>query len=250
MTLSLAVTVGALFGAGVGGVGWWLAERYQKQPAHGVSVSEYARWLRPILKDKLGVGDSIEYDMRGDKEAMTRLATYEKRIEDWRTDVSHFLSSKLPDSGADVKFLTFRPRVGQGGLLYEYERLNEMRANLVHIIDNLESYCARSSDLPHGVGSLVKLRTHGVALRNRQVRNEKEWIAFHHEFEEWQKAVIIEMRSVGVADGDIGWFQVLDQVPVMTFSHTYSGLHEKDLRELSEKLKRLQEIIHRHEQQR
>jgi len=195
----------------------------------------------------LDVGNKIEYDIRGDKNASARLALYATRIEDWRTDVSHFVIAKLPNSGADVKFLTFRPRVGQGGLAYEYERLNDMRTNLAYIVENLESYCGRSSDLPHGVDGLVILRAEGVTLRNLNISSDAQWLVFHQNFEQWQKLVVREMRSVGVKPGDIGWFETLDQVPGFMFSNAINPLHAKDLRELSEKLTRLQAIIQRHE---
>lgn len=246
MTLTIVVAAGAVVGASIGGAAWWMADRYRGQRESVTKV--HAIRLRPILKDMLDVGNKIEYDIRGDKNASARLAPYAKRIEDWRTDVSKFLVVKLPDSGADVKFLTFKPRVGQGGLMYEYERLNDMRTNLASIIENLESYCGRSSSLPQGVDGLVILRAEGVALRNRQISSNAQWTDFHHDFEEWQTRVKKEMRSVGVKPGDLGWFETLDRVPALTFSHAFNPLHAKDLAELSEKLDRLQKIIERHEQ--
>lgn len=248
MTLAVAMGVGAVIGAGVGGIGWWFADRYQQQIGRKVSISLHASRLRPILQDDLGIGDKIEYDMRGDATVAQNLTSYGKRIEDWRTLVGTFLAKKLPNSGADTKFLGFRPRVGQGGARYEYERLNDMRDNLRHIIDNLESYCAKSSTLPDGVEGLVQLRTDGVALRNRSVGNDSGSKNFHHEFEAWQKAVVREMRSIGVRSSDIAYFETLDLLPAMKFRHAYDERHDKDLRELTEKLQRLMKIIQRHDQ--
>ena len=114
MTLTIAVTAGAIMGASIGGAAWWMAERYRTERDSPRTL--HAGRLRPILKEMLDVGNKIEYDIRGDKNASARLVLYATRIEDWRTDVSHFVIAKLPNSGADVKFLTFRPRVGQGGL--------------------------------------------------------------------------------------------------------------------------------------
>jgi len=245
MSLAMAVAAGAVLGAGVGGFGWLLAERHRAE-LDSPPVA-HAKRLRPILKDMLDVGNAIKYDIRGDKNAGGKLALYARRIEDWRTDISHFLLAKLPNSGADVKFLTFRPRVGQGGLTYEYEGLNDMRTNLAYLIDNLESYCSRSSSIPDGVEGLVALRVAGVALRNRSIHGDAQWMVLHHEFEEWQKDVVREMRSIGVKPGDVGWFQTRDQVPPAEFPHAINTLHAKDLRELTEKLTRLQEIIQRHD---
>jgi hypothetical protein len=255
MTLVLAVTAGAVVGGALGGVGWWLAGRYEAMTVAERRAGDatqrravYASRLRPLLRDELGIGDKIEYDIRGDRQAQQRLSIYARRVEDWRTSVGTFLSQKLPDSGADTKFLGFRPRVGQGGVMYEYERLNDMRGHLIHIIDNLETYCSRSSSLSEGVSGLVKLRAEGVTLRNRSVTFETQCQEFHHDFEEWQRVVGREMRSVGVRTADVGFFTTLDLVPMLTFSNAYNDSHAKDLRELTEKLRRLQEIIQRHDQ--
>lgn len=257
MTLVLAVTAGAVVGGALGGVGWWLAARYetmtiatQRAAIATQQRAAYAIRLRPLLREELEIGDKIEYDMRGDRLAQQHLPSYAKRIEDWRTSVSTFLARRLPDSGSDTKFLGFRPRVGQGGVMYEYERLNDMRDNLRSIVDNLETYCSRSSSLPEGVSGLVTLHAQGVALRNRPVVNDTEAQAVHHEFEEWQRVVGREMRSIGVRTADVGFFVTLDLVPMLGFSNAYNPAHAKDLRELTEKLSRLQQIIQRHDQQR
>jgi len=209
--------------------------------------SRHAARLRPILQEDLGVGDKIEYDMRGDANVDRRVSAYAKRIEDWRTLIGHLLRDKLPNSGADAKFLTFRPTVGVGPTKYEYDRLNDMRANLVAVIDNLESYCSKGSSLPDGTEDLVRLRADGVALRNRHLGNEIAWMPWHHEWETWQKAVVREMRVIGVRPGDIGLFITLDQVPAQTFSWSVGPTHAKDLGEFSEQLTRLQQIIERHD---
>lgn len=257
MTLVLAVTAGAVVGGALGGVGWWLATRYEAMTIAAQQASQatqqrgpYGIRLRPLLREELEIGDKIEYDMRGDQQVQQRLPSYAKRIEDWRTSVGTFLAHRLPDSGADTKFLGFRPHVGQGGVMYEYERLNDMRDNLRSIIDNLETYCSRSSSLPEGVSGLVALHAQGVALRNRPVANDKEAGAVHQEFEEWQRVVGREMRSIGVRIADVGYFVTLDLVPMLSFSNAYNPAHAKDLRELTEKLSRLQQIIQRHDQQR
>jgi hypothetical protein len=231
MTLALAVGIGAALGGGVGAVGWLLAGRSQQETAHRVSSSMHASRLRPILQSDLGIGDKIEYDMRSDAQIDARLQAYAKRIEDWRTLLSSFLATKLPNSGADTRFLHFRPMVGARDARYEYERLNEMRSNLNYIIDNLESYCQRSSELPDGVAGLVKLRADGVALRNRSVTSVAERTKLHNDFEAWDNAVVREMRSVGVRTADVGLFETLDLVPAVTFSNAYDQQHTKDLRE-------------------
>lgn len=249
MQLAVAVGIGAVLGGGLGAVGWLLAVRYQQQTAQRTSCAVYASRLRPILRDDLGIADKIEYDMRGDPQiTQQHLEAYAKRVEDWRTLISKFLAAKLPNSGADSKFLHFRPVVGAGGARYEYERLNEMRGNLISIIDNLETYCQRSNEISEGVAGLVQLRAEGVAIRNRPIHTVAERMKLHEDFEAWDKAVVREMRSIGVRNADIGFFETLDLVPGATFPNTLDQAHAKDLRELTEKLRRLQEITQRHDQ--
>ena len=56
-----------------------------------------------------------------------------------------------------------------------------------------------------------------------------------------------EMRSIGIPPGDIGWFETLNEVPASEFGWSVGPTHTKDLRELSAKLDRLQQIIERHD---
>jgi hypothetical protein len=86
-----------------------------------------------------------------------------------------------------------------------------------------------------------------VALRNRAVRTAGEYAAFRREYDDWDRAVVAEMRRVEVRESDVAWFKTLDLVPPIEFPHQFNGPHGKDLRELSEKLRRLLEIMQRHD---
>jgi hypothetical protein len=97
------------------------------------------------------------------------------------------------------------------------------------------------------VEELVKLRTAGVVLRNRIVHSDSDWIVFHHQFEEWEATVVREMAKIGVRSSDLGYFQTLDLFNPVAFEHAYNDLHAKDLRELSEKIRRLAEITRRYD---
>ena len=97
------------------------------------------------------------------------------------------------------------------------------------------------------IQELVRLRTAGVVLRNRSIHNASEWMLFHKEFEEWERAVIREMERAGVRASDIRHFQTLDLFTPLVFAHAFDDLHAKDLRELSEKIRRLTEITPRHD---
>jgi hypothetical protein len=97
------------------------------------------------------------------------------------------------------------------------------------------------------VEQLVQLRARGVALRNQLVHSDAQWIKLHHDFEEWERAVVAEMAKIGVRPSDLGYFQTLDLFTPLQFAHAYNELHAKDLRELSEKIRRLAEITQRYD---
>jgi len=88
----------------------------------------------------------------------------------------------------------------------------------------------------------MDLRAEGVALRNRTIQSDAAWMQLHHEFLEWERVVINEMRKIGVKPSDIGRFETLDLFTPVVSTSAYNELHAKDLRELSEKLRRLLEI--------
>lgn len=152
--------IGLLGAAIFMGAGWLFLRQLAPRPLHEATqlreslqvavipkaqrVAGRVRQLTPLIQAKIQIADKIEYDIRGDQQALAKVQMYAKRIEDWRTDVGQFLAAELPNSGADTKFLTFTPTVGQGPIIYEYQRLIQMRANLVSILDGLESFAQRS----------------------------------------------------------------------------------------------------------
>ena len=163
----VAVGVCVLVGAAIGGNAGEIAWRHNAvtspstAPAVPSSSGEPAssfpepvisrvRKVTPQLQVQIGVADKIEYDMRGSPpRTEDQVKAYAKRIEDWRTDVDALLRREMPKSGADSKFKTFHPQVGRGPSYYEYQRLIEMRANLVSILENLESFVRRSEFPQH-----------------------------------------------------------------------------------------------------
>lgn len=98
------------------------------------------------------------------------------------------------------------------------------------------------------ISELVMLRQQGVSLRNRGIGSgPSEAESFHREFEAWQESVGICMRRSGVRATDIAWFETLDQVPNLEFGSDIDASIAKDLRELTEKLTRLQSVSSRFE---
>jgi hypothetical protein len=157
--IALCVVVGGFAGGLIGAYAWRATASGRPPMRESVAPNETltvkvetfeervagrVRYVTPLLQQKIGFGDKIEYDFRGDSNQSRNLEDYARRIEAWRTEVGQLLAGQLPNSGADTKFLEFSPTVGQGPIRYEYDRLVAMRRNLVAILDNLETYARRS----------------------------------------------------------------------------------------------------------
>lgn len=211
------------------------------RPSAVPSADSVKRELVDKIRQFIGQGEALKAAYFRDL-GTAALSTRITHIEQWRTTVGNTLNAPpLHNSGATEYVLT----LGGDRITEPLQRLREVLANL----DTWIAQGSRSTETSRGpVARLVKMRAEGVALRNREVKNDEQWIGFHNDFLDWDRAVVMEMRSVGVREGDIGWFETLDLVPPITFAHAHNDLHAKDLRELSEKLKRLLEIIQRHDQ--
>jgi len=246
----VAVTLGAT-GGGLLGAGWWYwAGRQSPLPSQTDDpVLSRVRTLTPALQSLAGKGDKIEYDMRGaNPRTAAELKPFATRIEDWRTEVSHFLAREVPGSGADTKFLMFTPTPGSA-VMYEYARLNAMRANLVSILDSLEAYVRRSG-LPadkqrSAIKELVMLREEGVTdLQNRDLRHDGQYAQFTYDFKQWELRVEDALTRARAPEGDISWFRVLG-----TFTPKglpgINPLHARGRNMIAEKIDRLTDIISR-----
>jgi hypothetical protein len=96
------------------------------------------------IRAEIGHASSLEYRIRGDVQNEAHVAMYVAEIETWRDRVIAMLQKELPNSGADIRFLTGTGEVGHGPLFYEYTRLVLLRGNLGSVLDNLPSYAQRS----------------------------------------------------------------------------------------------------------
>jgi len=203
------------------------------------SVGPMKRELVDKIRHQLGLGEALRasyYRNIGTADLPTAITN----IEQWRTDVGDMLNAPpLRNSGATEYVLTL------GG-----DRITEPLQRVGEVLANLDKWLAQGSSaaVKKDVAGLVRLRKDGVALRNRSIRNDVEWTKFHREFEQWDKDTLTEMRNIGVRQSDVAWFEILDIVPSLEFQHAYNDPHRKDLRELSEKLRRLLEVTQRHEQ--
>lgn len=90
---------------------------------------------------------------------------------------------------------------------------------------------------------LARLRTDGVALRNRGAMQQTEdWLT---ETQEWMDAVMSEIELVDPADAE--WFRTLDAVPQPRIRHgQLSQDQTKVFRELDFMLVRLEELVSRY----
>ena len=122
--------------------------------------------LTPLIDQALSRGETLEYNVRDDKDTQDEEAMYTrhyKAFEQWRDDVRQFLTDELPGTIAPDRFKTADGAYGVGKLGFEVARLRRQRENLALIYDNLDAYIARSSRAQAGPSSFQQ-RRHGVLL--------------------------------------------------------------------------------------
>ncbi len=101
--------------------------------------------------------------------------------------------------------------------------------------------------LKAGSSDFMRLRAEGVQIRNRVVQSDVESKQMHRDFEAWEQNVIREMMKARVPPSDFGFFETLDVFVPVSLPGAYDERHAKDLRELTEKLRRLLEIAQRYD---
>ncbi len=130
------ITIALLLGLVVAGIAYLVCDE--------ISLDRKVQRLTVRIRGEIDAASTIEYNMRGDTNADANLQRYVGQIEQWRDRVIALLQRELPNSGADIRFLTGTGEVGRGPTVYEYTRLTLLRSNLGAVLDNLHSYAQRS----------------------------------------------------------------------------------------------------------
>jgi len=248
----LIVAVGCVVGGLIFGVSWWVIGREPASPPQSAVLVDSNREAKAAELETLTQGLFKRVNEWWTFcEQPQAAAQYRKQAEDIRDTIINRLRSwgLETEAGYFNRPKPVEPHRRNLERCPEGVLINEMWYRVTRAEEIIEKIKSGKISLGkrNDVTGLTKLRDEGVTLRNRHVASDQQWVAFHRDFQDWDKSVGKEMRNVGVRPSDINWFETLDQVPALQFSHVHNNLHAKDLRELSEKLRRLLEITQHHD---
>jgi hypothetical protein len=193
-----------ILGLGVAGAFWVLQETRTPVPRS---------WLAAMLVALISRGEAIERDLIGDPSQQQNFPKYQKRVEDWRSEIGEFCERELPDSGAGIIAL---PREGVligNPIVFEITRLRNAIAAQRDILKNLESYAGRTlaDSVPGAPGddtkgnalrSLITLHKNGINELLSGSSARKSLPEFNDDVEAWKRKVVAGLQPGSEAYGD------------------------------------------------